>query len=1053
MTPAALELKKWLVSQVAEHVGMAACDLDVTMPVRTLGLDSAAIAEIAADLGAHLGLEVSPMVFLESPTIAELVSRFTTPMPDAPPAPGAAPPAQHDPIAIVGISARIPGADSVNAMWELLIRGSDPVGPVPDHRWQLPGTALTEAEAGANHAGMLGDVGSFDAGFFRITPAEAAHMDPQQRLLLQGTWEALEDGGLVADALAGSRTGVYVGISNSDYSRQQLGSLDDAHALAPTGSALCVAANRVSYVYDFRGPSVAVDTACSSSLVATHLAVRDLRSGDCEAAIVAGVNLLIEPWASVALARAGLLSPRGRCKSFDASADGYVRAEGCLVVVLKPLATADADGDRIYATILGSHVNQDGRSNGLTAPSPAAQEDLLRRAYANAGVSPSSVQYVECQGTGSLLGDSVEARAVGTVIGRSRDDGRACLIGSIKSNVGHLESAGGIAGLVKCALALHHGYVPGNLHFRSPNPHVDFPGLGLRVAATGQPWPDGPRFAGVSGMGFGGTNAHVVLGEAPPSAQRSSRDRGTGTGHVHVLPLSARHPAALTELTRAMAARLTHADPAELPAIVATASLRRAHHAVRAAVTGASAAELASALQQLPPPAGQLAQDPTAPLVYVFPGQLFPGQLFPGQLFPGQAGLDPSALLEFAERDARVAATLRQCDEILRELAGWSLLQALKRDDASVVLNRPEFVQPAAVATHIALAAMWQGLGLRPGAVVGYGLGEVSAAVVAGVLSLPQAMRVAQVRGEVTSAIPGSGRGMTYAAGKLAASLADIRPSTPAVPFWSTVTGQPATDPLDGAYWARNLRSRVEFAAACTSLLDAGAFAFIELGTRPTLRTAVVQLAEQKGVRGSVYVSTMESQADPVRHVRAGIARLYAAGINPRWDRLVRRPAFAALPTYPWRRERHWLDRAPAQGRARPAVEVPGQPAAASAGLRSIGLGYQGAGQRPELGHDYLGPRNQLEHRIAEVWQRALGFDRIGVEDGFFELGGDSVFGHQVILEVNRSLGVSLDVATVFERFTVARLAELAEADIVQRLDAMSDDDARKMLDMLDEES
>jgi len=1106
MTSRALELRKWLVSRAAEHAGIEASDLDLTLPLRTLGLDSAAIAEIAADLGAYLGLEVSPAVFFESPTIAELVARFTAPAPEPPvPAPvsRAPAPAPHDPIAIVGISARLPGADSAQSLWELLVRGADPVGPVPGHRWRLAEAALTDAEAGAAHAGMLGDVASFDAGFFRITPGEADRMDPQQRLLLQGTWEALEDGGLVADALAGSRTGVYAGISASDYGRRQLGSLGDAHALAPTGSALSIAANRISYCYDFRGPSVAVDTACSSSLVATHLAVRDLRSGDCDAAIVAGVNLLIEPWASVALARAGLLSPRGRCRSFDASADGYVRAEGCLVVVLKPLAAAVADGDRVYATILGSHVNQDGRSNGLTAPSPAAQEDLLRRACANAGVPPSAVQYVECQGTGTLLGDSVEARAVGTVIGRRRDSGRECIIGSVKSNVGHLEPAGGIAGLVKCALALHHGYIPGNLHFRSPNPHVDFPGLGLRVAAAGQPWPDGPRFAGVSAMGFGGTNAHVVLGAAAPPAGRPALAGDPGAGHVHVLPLSARHPAALNELAAAMAARLTQADPGELPDIVAAASLRRTHHPLRAAVTGTSAAELAAALRELPPSAGRPAQDPAAPLVYVF---------------PGEAEHDPGALLACAEQDPRITVTLRQCDEILRESAGWSLLEILIRDDASAVLSRPEFAQPATVATQVALAAMWQGLGLRPGAVTGHGVGELAAAVVAGALSLPEAMRVAQVRGEVTAAAAGSGRQviapvgreaaealageagglielaavdapalvilsgdasalaqaiaslppdagaarwlpgrypahtrwMAGAAAKLATAVTGLHPGPPSVPFWSTVTGQPATSPLDGTYWARNLRSRVEFAAAAGGLLEAGASAFIEIGPRPTLQTAIAQLAEQNGTSAGVYVSTMECQADPVRHVRSGIARLYTAGISPRWERLVRQPAFAALPPYPWRRERHWLDLSPAPAAAGAQAAAQARPDGTF--LRSIGLGNEGAGQRPPLARDYVAPASAIEHKITEIWQRALGFHRIGVEDGFFELGGDSVFGHQVILEVNRSLGVSLDVATVFEHFTVARLAELAEADFARQLAAMSDESARDLLGRLDEQ-
>ncbi|MEV4211226.1 SDR family NAD(P)-dependent oxidoreductase [Micromonospora sp. NPDC049662] len=957
MRPA--ELHTWLVERVAAHTGLPPTDVDPTVPLAELGVGSQAVAELAADLSARMGTEVHPALLFEHPTVTQLVAQLTAG------AAGGRPTVDRQPdrtptdgrIAIVGISVRTPGAASPDELWRLLVEGADPIGEVDREGWQSDGTP------GSDYAGLLSDIACFDAAFFQIPHEEARRMDPQQRLLLQGAWEAIEDAGLLPERLRGSRTGVYLGISNNEYVRRQVGEVPRAHALTPTANALSTAANRISYLFDLRGPSLAVDTACSSSLVAVHLAVRALRNGECDTAVVGGVNLLLEAETSVALARGGMLSPDGRCHSFDASANGYVRSEGCLVVVLKPLAQALADGDRVYGVILGTAVNQDGRSNGFTAPNPAAQESVLAAAYQDAGVAPADVRYVECHGTGTLLGDPIEARALGTVLGAGRDS-EPCLIGSVKSNLGHLEAAAGIAGLVKVALALHKGYLPANLHYRTANPHIDFDRLRLRVIDTGIDWPGADRaVAGVSSFGFGGTNAHVVVAPAPLSAAPAAAKEQVPVAAPLVLPVSARHPAALADAATALADRIARLAATDLPAVVTTATRHRTHHPLRFAAVGSSPDELAAQLRA----AGVAVRpgaDPAASPLF---------------LFPGQSNQRPAALLALAAQDERIAATLRRCDEVLAELAGWSLLKVLRRTDAEVALQAPDVAQPVAVATQLALAAMWQGFGIRPQAVLGHSLGEVSAAAVAGSLTLAQAMQVALARGQAIAPTLGTGRmlalsigetdagtlvrhadgrielatvngpesvvlsgdatvlerlraqhevagvvarwipveypshstWMSDAATDLGRRLSDLRAAPPQILFWSTVVGGPLAEAPAAEYWASNLRSPVRFEAALGGALDAGVLSVVELGAQPVLRTPVRQVAAARGVE-SVFVSSMEPETDPVRHVREGLARLYEAGATPRWERFTPHGPRAALPTYPWRRDRHWLPRHPA---------------------------------------------------------------------------------------------------------------------------------------------
>jgi acyl-CoA synthetase (AMP-forming)/AMP-acid ligase II/3-oxoacyl-(acyl-carrier-protein) synthase/acyl carrier protein len=511
------EIRRWLVARLAAALGVAESEIDPHRHLAGTGLTSVRVIGLTGELEEWLGRPLSPTLVYEYPTLEELAhhlagdpqtERLTEPVRRAEPA--------AEPIAIIGVGCRFPGAGGTEAFWRLLHDGIDAVGPPPAGRW---GHDLDSSRRG----GFIQGVEWFDAERFGISPREAARMDPQQRLLLEVAWEALEDAGLSPEALAGTFTGVFVGISTNDYGLR-LGDGDeggDGYLL--TGNARSIAANRLSYSFDFRGPSVAIDTACSSSLVAVHQACEALRDRDATLALAGGVNLILAPELFEALERGGFLSADGRCKAFDASANGYVRGEGCGLVVLKPLTNALADRDPIYAVIRGGAVNQDGRTSGLTVPNPRAQEAVLRAAYRRAGVDPAEVDYVEAHGTGTLLGDPVEAKALASVVGAGRPKERPCLIGSVKTNVGHLEAAAGIVGLIKVALALHRRELPPSLHFARANPHIPFADLGLRVVCEPVPWPvrEGPPLAGISSFGFGGTNAHLVLEALAPDALAS----------------------------------------------------------------------------------------------------------------------------------------------------------------------------------------------------------------------------------------------------------------------------------------------------------------------------------------------------------------------------------------------------------------------------------------------------------------------------------------------------------------------------------------------------
>ncbi len=674
---------------------------------------------------------------------------------------------EKEPIAIIGMGCRFPGGvNNPEAFWNLMRDGIDAITEVPEDRWNVRAFYdLEPGKPGKTHmrwGGFLEDIDKFDAQFFRISPREAALMDPQQRLLLETAWEALEDAGQIPQSLAGSNTGVFIGLYIHDYQRIQLdtSARNLITAQTNTGAAMSIAANRISYVFDFHGPSIALDTACSSSLVTVHLACQSIWNGESTLALAGGANVILKPEMTIGMTKASMLSPDGHSKSFDATADGFARGEGAGIVVLKPLSRAVADRDPIYAVIRGSAVNQDGRTNGITVPNGQAQEAVLWAAYRQAGVLPEQVQYVEAHGTGTAVGDPIEANALGSVLVKGRPPGKYCFIGSIKSNIGHLESAAGVAGLIKAALVLKHRQIPPNLHFQTPNSKIPFEELQLRVPQTLESWPEdgngkSSHIVGVNSFGFGGTNAHVVLEgiETEELPQFSDTQDILRESRALLLPLSAHSPEALQAVAKVTRDFLTAEEPGfavHLSDICYTASLRRGHHDHRLALVANSKAELVEHLDAF------LAGEPR---LGMSSDRLIPGKL--PQLtfvFSGMGSQWWAMGRQLLESEPIFQEKIQQCDALLREYASWSLWEELTADEEHSRINETQISQTAIFSVQIALAALWRSWGIEPDAIAGHSVGEVAAAHVAGVLSLEDAIRVIFHRSRVQAKAAGLGK-------------------------------------------------------------------------------------------------------------------------------------------------------------------------------------------------------------------------------------------------------------------------------------------------------
>ncbi|HEU4534077.1 MAG TPA: type I polyketide synthase, partial [Polyangiaceae bacterium] len=880
--------------------------------------------------------------------------------------------AKREPIAIVGLACRFPGgADSPEGFWRLLEAGADTVTEVPAERWDVeqyydprPGApGKTHVRWGS----FLRDVDAFEPAFFDLSPREAAAVDPQQRLLLEVAYHALEDAGLTPERLRGGRGGVFVGVCNTDFQHVTFEHIDRADTHSATGVLTCVLSGRVSYAFDLRGPSVPVDTGCSASLVAVHLACQSLRAGESDVALAGGVNLLLSPLSNVLIARLQALSPDGRCKTLDAGANGFARGEGCGVVVLKRLSDALADGDRVYAVIRGSAVNQDGKSSGLTAPNVLAQQAVIRQALENAGVAPAEVGFVEMHGTGTPLGDPIEYEALREVYGAPRPDGSPCALGAVKTNVGHTESAAGVAGLIKAVLTLRRGAVPRNVHFRELNPRIDLEGTPFVVPRETTPWPKGPkpRRAGVSSFGIAGTNAHVIVEEAaPPPVGDDAAGRGEGPW---LLPVSGRSRESLAANARAYAEALRGPLAGEpLRDVCFTASVRRPHYEYRFAAVGANAAELAEQLAALDPEAGREA-GPAAARRVVF-------------LFSGQGSQSTGMVRALLAAEPAFRAAMEACDAAVRAEVGWSVLAALA-DDATR-LDKTPTVQPILFSIQVSLAALWKARGVVPDAVIGQSMGEVAAAHVAGALSLADAARVICRRSALMQKVEGrglmalaeigpaeaeamiAGREHQIAIGsylgpksvvfagegepvrevqraleargtfcrllkvdtpshcpvvdglmdELHGLLAGIRPTAGAVPMYSTVTGEPVEgERLTPAYWGKNLRDQVRLMPAVERAMADGHDVFVEISPHPVILPSIGQIAAARGAEVTALPSLRRDEERGA--FAAALGALYELGrrvdfvsLYPAGGRVV------SLPGYAWQRERYEFT--PAKGRA-----------------------------------------------------------------------------------------------------------------------------------------
>lgn len=878
------------------------------------------------------------------------------------------------PIAVIGMSFRFPpDLDSPEQFWNFLLQGRDGVRPVPLERWAPYDSQSPEVGAILRRSTQLGcyldDIAGFDANFFGITPREAEYIDPQQRFVLELAWMALENAGIAPHRLRGTDTAVILGASSYDYGKRLLDDIPNLQAWALNGAGLFGIANRISYTLDFHGPSLTVDTACAGSLTAIHTACQSLWSGEAGIALAGGVNLIAGPAFTVALDAAGATSPNGQSKAFDANADGYGRGEGAGVVVLKRLSDAQSDGDRILAVIRGGGVRQDGRTNGMMMPNGEAQEDLMRRVCERARIDPATVDYIEAHGTGTPTGDPLEAHAIANVYGRNRPAGQPCRIGSVKPNIGHLEAAAGVAGVIKAVLALQFEEIPPSLH-DEPTPAVDWPNSGLELVAETTPWPRGesPRRAGVSSYGIGGTISHVMLEEAPavgtteaPVVSGTKRTDVTSDTRQRVFPFSSMSEAGARELAGKLADWLESQQDVAIEAVGAALARRRSHLTWRGAVLAGDRDELITELREVSTSATNphtvlaRSDNDTSP-VWVFSGA---GAQWDGM---GQQLLDAEPAF------AHVIETL---EPVMQREAGFSLREAIATGDWSNVA----VTHPTTFAIQVGLAELWRAHGVQPAAVIGHSVGEYAAAVAAGALDLQDAAEavcrrsvlvqrtegtgaMAMValaldeverrltgREDVVPAISASPYSTVISGGHeavnavirewadeglvvrrvdtdvpfhsahmdqltpaLADQLGSILPRTPTVPFYTTSQADPRAELLlDGTYWVGNLRNPVRFVEAVQAAIQDGHRQFLEVSTHPIVAHSIRETVEAENIDASVHMSLRRGR-DEQHELLMNLAELHCHGGNLEWPAYYPHDAFVDLPTTAWQRQRYWVE-------------------------------------------------------------------------------------------------------------------------------------------------
>ncbi|MFI2078442.1 SDR family NAD(P)-dependent oxidoreductase, partial [Streptomyces triculaminicus] len=943
-----------------------------------LGFDSLTAVELRNRLNATTGTRLPPTLVFDHPTPTALADHLHRELLGRRDEVAAHAPSvsreEDEPIAIVGMGCRFPGDVSTpDELWRLVLDGVDAISDFPaDRGWDVSGMYADATSEGrqAYEGGFLYDAPQFDPAFFSISPREAVAMDPQQRLLLETSWEAFERAGLDPHALRGSQTGVFVGAATSGYGVGRYDIPEGGRGHLLTGASTSVLSGRIGYVFGFEGPAITVDTACSSSLVSLHLAVRALEQGDCSMALAGGVTVMPNPGMFIDSSQAGALSGDGRSKAFSAGADGTGWGEGAGMLLLERLSDARRNGHQVLAVVRGTAINQDGASNGLTAPSGRAQQRVIRQALASAHLGPADVDVLEAHGTGTELGDPIEAQALIATYGQDRPEGRPLWLGSLKSNIGHTQSAAGVAGVIKMVMALREGVLPKTLHVDEPTPHVDWSAGAVELLTETRPWPevDRPRRAGVSAFGMSGTNAHVILEQAP--AEGLVRDSGAmpAVGGVVPVVLSARSGEAL----RAQAARLREhleANPGARPVDVAySLAAGRSLFERRAVVVGRERGELLDALGALA--AGE-------PAARVVEGGVREGKTV--FVFPGQGSQWVGMARELLESSPVFAAQAEACAVELSPYVDWSLMAVLRGEEGAAPLERVDVVQPALFAVMVSLAAVWRSAGVEPDAVIGHSQGEIAAAYVAGALSLADAVRVVALRSRAITALAGLG-GMvsvalpagevgvllepygerisvaavngprsTVVAGEsvaleeflsaaksegirakripvdyashsrqvalieeeLAAVLDGLRPRAACVPLLSTVTGEWLDMAvMDGSYWYRNLAQTVYFEPAVRRLVEDGFRFFVEVSAHPVLTQSVEEL-EADDV---VVLGTLRRDEGGLERFLLSAAEGHAHGLPLDVASFLegQDATFTDLPTYPFQRRRYWLEPADA---------------------------------------------------------------------------------------------------------------------------------------------